>query len=126
MNTNIKLETTDEERLKIGQTLYGKDKMVSRAGLREAINDYIQSLIEGRGNSEAPRPSSEAPADDDRGREERRGTRRLGDFVPSRGDEPYLYKPKDPEFAAVCSSILDACERLEELTWEKLEENRAT
>ena len=123
MKTNLGIETTDEERLKIGLVLYGKEKMVTRADLKEAINEYVRSLIAGKEARPAASPSAEAPACEEA---EAIRNRSICGFVPSRGDESYLYKPKDSELAAVCSSVLDGLQYIEEYTWDALEKNRST
>lgn len=120
MKTNLGLETTDEERLLIGQAL-GTNRMVTRKELREEIERHVEELKRG---TTPRRPADEETVPAAAAEPEAGGDRSVRGFVPSRGDEPYLYKPKDPELAAVCSSVLDVLERFEEVVWRALEENR--
>lgn len=120
MKTNIGIVTTDEEREAIARSL-GDKGMVSRKRLTEAVHEYVQMLI--RGNF--AEPITERQDVQEAQEELTQRTRTLVDgFTPSRGDEPYLFKSKDPELTARCSAALDALESLDSYVWGKLEENR--
>ena len=122
MKTNLGIETTDQEREAIARTLSLPHKLATRNDIKEAIYEYIQKVliggeeVEPRTNATAEDPSERLP--------ETGGDRSVRDFVPSRGDEPYLTQPKDPELAAACSSMLDIAERIDQMIWETIEKNR--
>jgi len=122
MKTNLGLETTDEERLQIGLAL-GLKRMVTRKELREEVERHVEELKRGIKAPERERDEETVPAPTDKS--DTRPADGVCGFVPSRGDEPYLYKPQDPELAAVCSNVLDVLERFEKAVWRALEENRA-
>ena len=95
--------------------------MVTRKQLREEIERHVERLKRGE-TAERQRDEETVPAAADE--PDTPAVVGVRGFVPSRGDESYLYRPKDPELAAACSAALDACERLDEVIWRKLEENR--
>jgi len=126
VKTNIGIETTDEERLSIGNTL-GLGRMATRKEIRETVNEHVQALIEGRRSvleveHEAEDRTGEIVGEAARPLPE--GTERVRNFMPSRGDEAYLFTPRDPELKQLHSNLLDAIEALEEYTWKQLEKNR--
>jgi hypothetical protein len=134
MKTNIGIETTDEERLAMGVTL-GTGRMVKRSEVTEAIQRYVKSLIAGQpieiANYENSGCSNEVePAANEAVKRttgvgaEAGGDRSLCEFVPSRGDEDYLYSGEDPELTAACSSVLDGLQLIERHVWATLERNR--
>ncbi|KKK48956.1 hypothetical protein LCGC14_3139910, partial [marine sediment metagenome] len=53
-----------------------------------------------------------------RERERLAGSRPGEGFVPSRGDEPYIHRPKDRELAAACTRVLNDLEFIEERVWD--------
>lgn len=122
MKTNIGIELTDEERAVLAQNWFGRKTMVSRKEVTAFVNASIQQAILGSEEAD-PEPMREvedpAPV-----RTEVRGDRGVHSFVPSRGDEPYLYRPKDPKLAAALSTVLDATEALDTYIWNELERNR--
>jgi len=135
MKTNIGIVTTDEERERIARSL-GHNGLVSRKDLTQAVETFVQDLIERNGyivekdlEISGPDPKADSQADQalERALEVEPGSdrdRSIREFMPSRGDEPYLYRAKDPELAARLRALLDDAERFEEYVWSKLEENR--
>ena len=129
MKTIVHIETTDEQREVLAAKLGGK-KMISRKEVTDLVQTYIARLIteEDYGpNGYMPPPDAfadEAPQEPAPAEPEASRDRSVRAFVPSRGDEEYLYRGKDPELTAACSSVLDACEHLDQVIWRKLEENR--
>ncbi len=137
MKVIVHLTISDDDRAKMAQSL-GHSGLVTRNQVTEAVNIFITERINGTGtesptnadtvHTEAGPERSERDHSDARNAlvraEERAVDRRAGKFVPSRGDEPYLYRAQDPRLAAACSAVLDATGRLDEYIWEKLEENR--
>jgi len=95
--------------------------MVTRADLKEAVYEYVRNLIEGKETEQVPNQETEGVAEDQPTAERDRS---VPVFVPSRGDEPYLYSPQDPELAAQCSAVLDGLEYIERYAWDALERNR--
>lgn len=120
MKTNLGVETSDEQRLNIGKKL-GLGRMVSRKELRTEIERYVEELGSGKEVKQEPDQTPTPPATNEPPASRDRSVPR---FVPSRGDESYLYKPKNPELAAACSTVLDGLEHIEEYVWEQLEKNR--
>ncbi len=130
MKTNISLSTSDEERESIALSLGLKHKLATRKDIVNAVTEYISAVLIG-GTHEDPGCSDEVRRDTDEAAEATaeeqptsvRDTSVRG-FVPSRGDEPYLYRPQDPELAAACSAVLDGLEHIERHAWATLEGNR--
>lgn len=121
MKTNLGIETTDQEREAIAGTLNLPNKLATRNDIKEAIYEYVQALIRG----EEAKPSTDATVEASSEKlPETGGDRSVRGFVPSRGDEPYLTQPKDPELAVACSSMLDIAERIDQMIWETIERNR--
>ena len=121
MITNLgSIDTTDEERLAIGQAL-GIGKMVTRKQLKEAVYAYLAMLAQGKEIEQSANQETEGVAEEQSPPERDRS---VPDFVPSRGDEPYLYSPQDPELAAQCSAVLNGLEYIERYAWDALERNR--
>jgi hypothetical protein len=122
VKTNLGIETTDQEREAIARTLSLPHKLATRNDIKEAIYEYVQKVliggeeVESRTNATTEDPSEKLP--------ETGGDRSVRGFVPSRGDEPYLTQPKDPELAVACSSMLDIAERIDQMIWETIERNR--
>lgn len=130
MKVIIRLEITDDERSKMAQSL-GHSGLVTRKQVTEAVCVHVCELMTGDVNEIKRKETDERRETDDVPDNRRDGSPSDEDresqtpvFVPSRGDEPYIYSPKDTELAAKCSSVLDATERLDRYIWEKLEENR--
>jgi hypothetical protein len=124
MKTIVHLTLTDEERALVSKSWGLKSKMVSRQEVTDYVHNQIRLAIAGKPSPKVdPEPvrAAEAPAPI---QPQPRSNRVLCDFVPSRGDEPYLYKPKDPELAASCRAALDGLEAIEEYIWDALERNR--
>ena len=120
MKTNIGIETTDDERLLIGNTL-GTGKMVSRKELTAEVQRHVASLIAGETSQST---ADEAPADPFRHEPPPERDRSVRGFVPSRGDEDYLLKTHDPELKEILSRLLDVTEELDAYTWKQLEKIR--
>lgn len=121
MKTIIHLDTNDDTRLLIAKSL-GIKGMVSRKQLTEAVIDYVKGLADG-----FPEPIIRAvePVASSEETQVHQPVVSSSEFKPSRGDEPYIYKAKDPALRDRLSSLLDSLEALEEYTWSKLEENKA-
>lgn len=120
MITNIRVETSDEERQKIGKTL-GLGRMVTRKDLKEAIDRHVKYLVspgevDGAGHKKTVPSAADEP--------DTRSTEPVRRFVPSRGDEPYIAQPKDSGIADACSRILDAAELIQNFAWDTIERNR--
>ena len=151
MKTNVGIETTDEERKRIAASL-GYNGLASKKDINAAVQNYIRDLIErneyiveedyalsrearGARHDDDQSEEVESPAESSSVGSDQDDTAAGGDqgisrddtvrkFVPSRGDEPYLYEPEDLELAAVCSNVLDGLEYIERYTWDALERNR--
>lgn len=115
MKTIIHLETSDEERLSIAASL-GLTQMVSRKQVTQLVIDHLKDLASGVTSDE---PSGAGPTE-----HVVSAARAAENFTPSRGDEPYLYRPQDSELAAKCSAVLDGLEYIENYAWNTLERNR--
>ena len=103
--------------------MLGINGMVTRKQLTEAIETHVKYLIEGRS---APEPEPAPQAEEvPVGQPQVQRDQSIRGFVPSRGDEPYLYTPQDPELADRCSNVLDGLEYIEQYVWTALERNRA-
>jgi hypothetical protein len=124
VKTNIGIETTDEEREQIATAVGSPNKLISRNEIKELVNGFVQSLIRGEVPLQTLGEGVEEGDPDDPGCENPGRDRAIRKFVPSRGDEPYLYRPEDPELAVRCSAILDGLEYIEKYTWGALERNR--
>lgn len=125
MKTNIGIVTTDESRVKIAQNLGLKEKMVSRKALTEAVMAYVQELIDGtKTEKPAAVPASICDPADHSTNHHQASSASTDGFTPSRGDEPYLLKARDPVLREKLSALLDCVEDLESYTWSKHEENR--
>jgi len=116
VKTIIHLEITDDERAKMSQSL-GHSGLVTRKQVTEFVEETIRNAIQPV--KDIPTTASPLARSADEGRRTH-----FPVFTPSRGDEPYLYRPKDPKLAALCSTALDGLERLDRYVWDKLEENR--
>lgn len=134
MKVNIGIELDDEQRALFANALCKKG-LASRKDVRAFVDEAIERLlttqeinndqtgidngreaeaVEADGHRRDPiavRPSAEA-AEPGAG------------FVPSRGDEPYMYKGNDEGVTAACRTILDQAELIEQFAWETLERNR--
>jgi len=117
MKTIIHVETTDEERVAIG-----KGKPVTRKDITDMVNKFIQERINGHDEEVQPVQRS----DDQRSPLPRAGLPKQSnaEFIPSRGDEPYLSQPTDPGIAAACSRILDDTALIQAYAWDTVERNR--
>lgn len=129
MITNIRLELSDEERSHLALNCFGGKGMVSRKEVTNLVTAYIALQIEGEDNV------MQENARSDRGRIELRdglddrrddgSMQRPGNgFIPSRGDESYVFKAKDSELHNAVSSVLDGLSLIEKITWEYAEQNR--
>lgn len=122
MKTIVHVVLTDEERLAIGGSF-----MVGRKDVTKLVNEFIEGLKTNentRRSNETGLPTNEeaeaivatvATAERDTS---------LREFVPSRGDEPYLYCGEDPELTDACRSVLDGLEFIDRYAWTALERNR--
>lgn len=126
MKTNIGIETTDEERAHIAVALGLEHKLAKREDIKEAVNEYIERLK--RGYTDLPDAGGSGRDSDDGGSGGHSGLSDDGDpianFRPSRGDEPYLLKPRDPALRDILSRMLDVSEEYDQYVWQKLNENR--
>ena len=127
MKTNLGIETTDEERAAISKAAGLDSKMVSRKELTGLVNKYIEDLKNGRnpyttdgGESREVPAVAEGEPDSQRAGHHRS----TPEFIPSRGDEPYLFKASDPALRDIHSRFLDLAQELEDYTWEQMERNR--
>lgn len=122
--SNIRLDIPNGRVVKLAQAVKGKDWM-TRKEIREWIEEMVNETIDGE--REEAHPRADTPAEEPACEEAQAiRNRSVRGFVPSRGDEEYLYKPKDPELAAACSTVLDGLEYVERYVWDALERNRAT
>jgi len=128
MNTNIKITLTDEEREVLAGRWFDRKALVSR----KEVNEFIQTQLQVALNGLAPQvdtafndDATGPPERTDERKPESRRDQRVPDFMPSRGDESYLYTPKDPELATACSVVLNGLENIEKYVWDTLERNRA-
>ncbi len=132
MKTIVHVELSDEEREQVAQSL-GHSGLVTRKQVTAFVQNQVTKAIKGKLNDQGNKTdtaSGEDPPGDsgsggpgtgDRGvREEVSGR----GFTPSRGDEPYLFKARDPALRELHSNILDAIQALEDYTWEQMEKNR--
>lgn len=128
MNTNIKVELTDEQRALFNNALCKKG-LASRKDVTAWVNEAVERLLttQEHNNDQGTEvePLADTPVERTaEGRAEARGDRSVREFVPSRGDEGYLYSGEDPELAAACSSVLDGLDFIQQYTWTALERNR--
>lgn len=128
MKTIIHLNLTDDQRELFAHALCKKG-MVSRKEVTAWVEDAIARLITTQEINNEHEESELIPTEAIEAITEPLppqtvGNRSLREFVPSRGDEPYLYKPENPELAAACSAILDGLQYIETRVWDELERNR--
>jgi hypothetical protein len=128
MKTNIgTIETTDEEREHIAATLDLPHKLAKREDIKEAINEYVKNVLIGsdedpprtgghRRDNDADGPTGDQGLPDD--------DHPIADFKPSRGDEPYLLKARDPALRDILTRMLDVSEEYDQYVWRKHNENR--
>lgn len=122
MKTNIGIETSDIERRMIGDAI-GLPGMVSRKQLKEEIERHVATLIFGPGqtaDSKTEPALTSAPIS----KPAAERNRSVREFVPSRGDEPYLYSGENPELTDACRGVLDGLEFIEKFTWAALNKDR--
>ena len=123
MKTNLGIETTDEERVRIASNLGLKHKSATRNDIKEAINEYVKNVLLGGPTTDSEPVSATEPAVAQQATAIGGGP--IGDFVPSRGDERYMYKGQDESITKAASGILDRLELIQNFVWEALERNRA-
>ncbi len=117
MKTIIHLDLTDEQREIFSNALCRKG-MVSRKEVNEWVNEAVLRLLTTQEHNNEPEIPSEAIESITEPRPPPAA------FTPSRGDEPYLYRPQDPELAAACSAVLDGLAHIDQHVWATLERNR--
>ena len=120
MITNIRLDTSDKERNLIAMYLERDAKttrMVSRKELTELVQQLINDIVTQADDNEYDEPEVESSP-------KMGAAPKIAEFKPSRGDEPYLYKPKSVTLKDACSRMLDMAEEVEQLVWDVLEKNR--
>lgn len=123
MKTNLGIDLTDEQRARIARNLGLKHKSATRNDIKEAVNDYVQNTLAADKAIES-KPSGEAQ--EVVGNQSNiSGHPQVPAFVPSRGDESYLYTGKDQEITDACRKILDGVDFIKDFAWETLERNRA-
>ena len=121
MKTHVHLTITDTERLILAEKWFSRKQMVSRKEVVSFVETQIQLAL----LSETVEPESARETEDIVTHESpRSGDSSIRPFVPSRGDESYLCKPKSGELAAACSQVLDGLEFIETFAWENIERNR--
>lgn len=129
MKTIIHLNLTDDQRELFAHALCKKG-MVSRKEVTAWVEEAIEQLLttqennDDQGSDTQLIPTEAIEAITEPLPPQTVGDRSLREFVPSRGDEPYLYKPENPELAAACSAILDGLQYIETRVWDELERNR--
>lgn len=136
MKTIIHLELSDEERNDLAKRIYrdlDTKVLATRKEVTELVHGLIHEEIE-RGREQESEEEltdverNKAPTSADTVSPATRSSGQSGDdpspFRPSRGDEPYLFKSKDPELTKRCSAVLDATQELNDYVWQALEENR--
>ncbi len=108
MNVNVKVSLTDEQRETMFRRLnFDKKGLVSR----KDVNDFVQTKISQSLNGDA----------EVQGDFKKDST--VGEFIPSRGDEPYLLKVKDESLRAIHSRMLDCIEDYETAVQREIEKN---
>ena len=132
MNTNIKVITTDDQRMKIAAHL-GRTGMCTRDDVRLVAMNAINKIILGEKEIVAMgainkiilgEPDEEEVHRDPLGVRRPNCPKTAPAFIPSRGDEDYLTQPKDPAIAAACHRILDDTALIEQFAWNTIERNR--
>lgn len=122
MKTIVHIELNDEDRRKIGGSF-----MVSRKDVTTLVNEFIEGLktndYPGSSNEDGLPTNEEAEALAKTVATAGRDFS-IREFVPSRGDEEYLYTGEDPELTDACRSILDGLQFIERRAWAALEGNR--
>lgn len=128
MKVIVHLTLTDDERGIFNAALCKKG-MASRKDVHKWVTEAVGHLLETQeiNNEQWDETDSLAdgtvqvpvPVEPETSR-----SRSIPGFVPSRGDEPYLYKAQDGGLAKACSQVLDGLEYIKAFTWETLERNR--
>jgi len=125
MKTIIHLELSDVERNDLARRI-DRDPVTKRLVTRKEITDLVLTLIQDEITT-----GWESTTDDRGPQLETKATPYKEDaktqaipFVPSRGDEDYLFKSKDPEWTRLCSAVLDATQELDGYVWQTMERNR--
>lgn len=127
MKVIVHLTLTDNERGIFNAALCKKG-MASRKDVHKWVTDAVNRLLEMQERNNEPAEidpladetvQAPDPIEPSTGR-----SRDIPGFMPSRGDEPYLYKAQNADIAAACSRILDDSELIRNFAWETLERNR--
>lgn len=119
--SNIRLDIPNGRVVKLAERVKGTQWM-TRKEIREWIEEHINDIIDGGEEAlKQPSPATERVAVDEPSPERDRS---VCQFVPSRGDEDYLFKTSDPELKAILTRLLDASDELEAYTWQQLEKIR--
>ena len=92
--------------------------MISRKQLTEIVTEFVNDKI--RLDSEPDEQIETATTEESTNR----GGERPSEFVPSRGDESYLFKTHDPKLKDILSHMLDVSEEYDTYIWEELERAR--
>jgi hypothetical protein len=141
MITNMRIETTDEER-RLLAVYFERNSVTKRLATRKEITELINQLLSdimtkahqgeydecNKDDNPAPEPAGHRDDSGDAGRAGDKGFHNVrhasNGFKPSRGDEPYLYKGMHPALTEKCGAMLDIAEQIDQLIWEALEANR--
>jgi hypothetical protein len=140
VKTIIHVTLTDEERNLIGRYLHRNSVtkyLATRNDVKDLVAEFISDTLkrahtgeyddDADDNTEAEPVRHRGDSVDGRPADDQ-GLPDVSDagngFKPSRGDEPYLYKPKSVALKDACSAMLDQAETIEQLVWDVLEANR--
>ena len=126
MKVIVHLELHDDERGKLAQNWFKRKALVTRQEVNDFVNTKIQiAILDGGTDHLGPDCVADAQTEAIVANESTNGgTKRVSEFVPSRGDEPYMLKVRDPQLKDILSRMLDVTEEYDTYVWEKLEDDR--
>lgn len=132
MITNIRLELSDVERNDLAKRI-DRDPVTKRLVTRKEVTELVETLINDEARKgwedEEVEPEREPESNEDvpeggRGEVEPVPRESYATFIPTRGDEDYIARPRDPKLATACSSILDNIALIEAYVWETITRNQ--
>jgi len=141
MKTIIHITLSDVERNDLAKRI-DRDPVTERLVTRKEVTELVHTLIQDeittgwesttddRGPQiEAVEREREPESNEDvpeggRGEVEPVPRESYATFIPTRGDEDYIARPRDPKLATACSSILDNIALIEAYVWETITRNQ--
>jgi hypothetical protein len=127
MKTIIHLELSDEERNDLAKRIHGAPftkLLATRKEITEHVLNFINQELKDAGDMIPGEDTLTVSKESMKELTQAIENSPTSGFVPSRGDEPYLYKGKVEALTKACGDALDAAEAIEKVVWNLLEKNR--